>query len=358
MKKSILVSGLVIASLLLNACGSNNDQKQGKESNSDDVSIKVNTGDYVAVTDFGDKNEQTYLKLNLTVHNKYKEKLHLSERDFKLYDQNDEEIESVDISSVDEDAVKDIYGNISSQKKKTGDVAFPVNSDEKYELHFAPDIYYEDGKEPEDLVVNIDPSKYKNETENAKNALTAYIDNVFLSKENDDVKKILVNDVIKDSQKYDEAIADSLKEAFDDHKPTLKTEKVFIEKFRTGIQKKIEPNYLIEYADSNTAKIKVTFNQLDTSDMYDQAQKVGKQFAKKNEGKYDYNEMDKAEKDVLNYTFSRIDQIILNTDLDSYEKEMSIILTSSDGKWKVNTTEDDMNSQYDDLFDAFVLEYY
>lgn len=354
-KRWLFFSLFAVLSLLLTACGSSGSGSDSKKE-ARDVGFKVNSGEYITITKYDDNEEKTYLKLNITVHNKSKNELSISESDFSLYDKNDEKIETVYVNPPDEESYKELSGNVSPEKKASGNLAYPINPEEKYELHFQPHIYDDEGDKHKGLVVKVDPSKYKNDTQNAKKAITAYIDNVFLSKENPDFKTLVANDVIKDSQKFDEELGNQVKEGFGDHTPELKTEKAFIEKYRKALNRNIEPTYQIEYADTQNAKVMIKFKNFDPSDLYKQTIKVSEQFAKKNQKKYSYDEYDKAEKDALDYTFSRIDQILNNTKLKNDLRDYSITMKNVDGKWKINTTDEDMNSDYDDLLKAFVLE--
>ncbi|MGX9134850.1 DUF5105 domain-containing protein [Rummeliibacillus sp. JY-2-4R] len=356
-RKLYLFICLASFSLLLAACGSGSSGSESKKE-ARDVGFTVNNGEYLTITKYDDNEEKTYLKLNVTVQNKSKNEISLMDSDFSLYDQNDEKIEAVYLNPPDEDSYKELSGSVSPEKKASGDLAYPINNEEKYELHYQPDIYSDKGDKHEELVVNVDPSKYKNETTNVKKAIEAYMDNVFLSKENPNFKTLVVNDVIKDSQKFDEELGNQIKEGFGVQTPDLKTEKVFIEKYRKALNQKIEPTYQIEFADSKTAKVMVKFKNFDTSDLYKQTKKVSEQFVKKSQSKYSYDEYDKAKKDALVYTFSRIDQILNNTKLRNDSRDYSITMKNVEGKWKINTTDDDMNSEYNDLLKAFVLEVY
>ncbi|MFJ8261933.1 DUF5105 domain-containing protein [Rummeliibacillus sp. NPDC094406] len=354
-KRWLLISLFAVLSLLLTACGSSGSGSDSKQE-ARDVGIKLNSGEYIAVSKYDDNEEKTYLKLNLTVHNKSKNEISISGLDFSLYDKNNEKIESVYVNPPDEDSYKELSGSVSPEKKASGDLAYPINPEEKYELHFQPHIYDDKGNKQKELVVKVDPSKYKNDTENAKKAIAAYIDNVFLSKENPDFKTVLTNDVIKDSQKFDEELGNQLKEGSEEYKLNLKTEKNFIEKYRIALNRNIKPTYQIEYADAKNAKVMVRFKNFDSSDLYTQTRKVSEQFVKKNEKKYSYNEYDKAKKDALVYTINRIDQILNNTKLSNDSRNYSITMKNVDGKWHIQTTDEDMNSEYDDLLESFVLE--
>lgn len=356
-KRWLFISLFAVLSLLLAACGSSGSGSDSKQE-ARDVGFKVNSGEYITITKYDDNEEKTYLKLNITVHNKSKNEISLSETDFSLYDKNNEKIETVYVNPPDEDSYKELTGSVSPEKKASGDLAYPINPEEKYELHFQPHIYDDEGNKHKELVVNVDPSKYKDDTKNVKKAIASYIDNVFLSRENPDFKTLVSNDVIKDSQKFDEELGNQIKEGFRDHTPDLKTEKIFIEKYRKALNQNIKPTYLIEYADTKNAKVMVRFKNFDTSDLFKQSRKVSEQFAKKNQKKYSYDEYDKAEKDALVYTFSRIDQILNNTKLSNSSRDYSITMKNVDGKWMILTTDDDMNSEYDDLLKAFVLEMY
>ena len=356
-KRWTLISLFAVLSLLLAACGSSGSSSDSKQESSD-VGFKVNSGEYITITKYDDNEEKTYLKLNVTVHNKSKNEVSLSGADFSLYDKNDEKIETVYVNPPDEESYEELSGSVSPEKKASGDLAYPINPEEKYELHFQPHIYNDEGEKSKELVVKVDPSKYKNDNENAKRALEAYVDNVFLSKENADFKTLVTNDVLKDSQKFDEELGNQLKEGFGDYTPDLKTEKIFIEKYRKALNQKIKPTYQIEYADTKKAKVIVKFKNFDTSDLYKQSEKVGDQFSKKNQNKYSYDEYDKAEKDALVYIFTRIDQILNNTKLEDDSRDFSLTLKNEDGKWNIQTTDEDMNSAYDDLFKAFVLVMY
>lgn len=353
-----LLSLLAILTFALAACGSSKKtNKSGSEAS--DIAFKVNSGEYVTITKYDETDEKTYLKLNVTVQNKSKNEIPVNSSNFSLYgSKDDEKIDSVYVNPPDEESFKELSGSISPEKKASGDLFYPVNKEEKYELHYQPRIYDDKGEKHKELVVSVDPSKYKNDSENAKKAVAAYVDQVFLSNDNPDFKSLLTNDVLADSQKFDEELANQLKEGFGEFTPSMRLEKMFIEKYRNALNKKIEPTYKIAYGDSKQAKVNVSFKNFDTSDLYKQSRKVSEQFAKKNQNKYSYKEYKKAQEDALNYTFSRIDQIMNNTSLKDDSREYALILKETDGKWTIQKTDQDMNSEYDDLLKAFVLQTY
>lgn len=98
---------------------------------------------------------------------------------------------------------------------------FPVEKEQKYELHFKP-ILQSDEKSKE-ITLKVDASKYHDDTENIKKLAEQYVSQVFLNKTTaaDKENKLkLNNDLGKEHNDFNQQFSARLKKEFTEYVPS------------------------------------------------------------------------------------------------------------------------------------------
>lgn len=355
--KKVSTAGLILGTvLLLGACG-NSDKgsvtKPAAEAGS--TAVKIKSGSYVL--EEGDKagDGTGYLALEVSVKNISKNSIDLSSQDFSLYDKDDDKISEKNIYSED-DSFRSFDGtSLSKGKSVDGYIVFPVEKEQKYELHFKP-ILQSDEKSKE-ITLKVDASKYHDDTENIKKLAEQYVSQVFLNKTTaaDKENKLkLNNDLGKEHNDFNQQFSARLKKEFTEYVPSDAELGKAVESFETANQKKAKINYTIDQLFPNEATVNVlpemiTFDGIDTDSIITQ-------FVNENEGKYDDYEKASidAEKYLLQQLPSKFDSATTSQPSDMSGEGYKINLTQKDGKWIVDSSKSDSNYDYQALVSSFM----
>lgn len=187
MKKILKHSALLLSALVLVACGASKKASDNGTASNSNFEVSVKDGMYILPKD--EDSSSHYLALQVEIKNNRDKTFSFTSRDITLYNEKDEKVEPLQIYETDSKTKFMSYGDsISKGKSVAGYVVYEIDKDAKYELHFAPSLY-EDIKEQSknknnDIAIKVDPSKYEDHIDEAKDAMKKYVDSVFLDGEN------------------------------------------------------------------------------------------------------------------------------------------------------------------------------
>ncbi|MGM0123992.1 hypothetical protein IGI37_001366 [Enterococcus sp. AZ194] len=353
MSRKFIVSLITLsATIVLGACGSTKEESSKKKMESAEASVEVKSGTYVLQDGDSVPDNEGYLALNLSIKNNTKDTLDIMSDDFSLYDEDGNKISTKDIYSED-DSFKNLEATtLSGGKTVSGYMVFNVEKDKKYELHYSPVL---DEKKTKDIQLAIDSSKYEDQTAEAKEATSEYIDQVFLNKKADGTEKkaILANDVKKEHSDFNQGFMEDLKTEFDSDVPTTVELTKLVTSFEQANQKKAKVTYQIAsmFPHQVTVNVKpetIDLEKIDTESILDK-------FVDENEDKY--NDYDKAEQAATNYLIQQLPSKFASAQVstsDYMSKDgYKIKLTEKDGKWTVDSSDSTDNSNYSDLVMSF-----
>lgn len=208
MKKFKMLVVPVVLGMILVGCGDKKKDESGstKTSKSDVANVEVKEGDYVKLP--SDKGKES-IELNLNVKNNSKSKFYVAEDSFYLIEKGkDEKISAKEMMGSDMGSL-DIYksiinGDLSPDKSLSGKIFFEIEEGKEYVLNFSSHGFDEkSGKELEEIEVPLDLKKMedsKKTLDEPVKAFEAYLDVVFLNKENENYKKLVSNDKEKDQE--------------------------------------------------------------------------------------------------------------------------------------------------------------
>ena len=359
MKKLRLAFMVCSVFFVLAACGgkaatSEKDEKAGK---TDVASIVISKGEYIIPDDKEVSEDEGYLALEVTVKNESKKSLNVSSGDISLYDENDSKVEPASVYSEDESFKLLGHDNLSADKSKTGYLVFKVDQDSQYELHFEPQYYDVENmdKEIKDVVLKIDTAEYKDTTEEPSAALTAFIDEVFLAKENEKYDTVVANNKEATAESFDEEFTKALSNFFSDYEPTNEELHQLVESFKTSNGKVAEVDQKLLSVYPNSATIQVKPKALSFDNMDDEVESLMDKYIEENKDK-EYSDYQAVYVDAEKYLLENLPEVFSvasPTELDTYGDGYRIQLKKTDDKWEVDTVKSSSNNYYEYLEEAF-----
>ena len=382
MNKILKHSALVLSALALVACGSNKKASDNGTASNSNFEVSVKDGMYVLPKD--EDSSSHYLALQVEIKNNRDKKFSFTNRDITLYNEKDEKVEPIQVYESDSKTKFMDYGDsLSKGKSVAGYVVYEVDKDAKYELHFAPSFYEdvkENAKENNDVAIKVDPSKYEDHIDEAKEAMKKYVDAVFLDGENtggasnvsftnektqivalddkksdksedkksedkksDDKKSSnetdgISNDVKTDREEFIKKFIESCGKGFYNYKPSDAELRTFAEAYIKANAKRAKVDYKVKTYLPDYAVIYVRPETIDLDNL--NVHELSRKFYEENKGKYsNYSEAMKAgEKYILENAPSQFDSTPLDTS-DSMKREgYEIKMTKKDGKWTIDTS--------------------
>ena len=382
MNKILKHSALVLSALALVACGSNKKASDNGTASNSNFEVSVKDGMYVLPKD--EDSSSHYLALQVEIKNNRDKKFSFTNRDITLYNEKDEKVEPIQVYESDSKTKFMDYGDILSKGKSVaGYVVYEVDKDAKYELHFAPSFYEdvkENAKENNDVAIKVDPSKYEDHIDEAKEAMKKYVDAVFLDGENsggasnvsftnektqivalddkksdksedkksedkksDDKKSSnetdgILNDVKTDREEFIKKFIESFGKGFYNYKPSDAELRTFAEAYIKANAKRAKVDYKVKTYLPDYAVIYVRPETIDLDNL--NVHELSRKFYEENKGKYsNYSEAMKAgEKYILENAPSQFDSTPLDTSDNMKREGYEIKMTKKDGKWTIDTS--------------------
>lgn len=359
MKKSKCVLGLVSLSLLLTACGMGGvkTSKDGQTGESKIAEIAIKSGEFIILEDELAEEGKGYLALEIAVKNKSKKSLHISNSDISLYDEEGDMIELAD-AYPPEDTIKLLnYDKIAADKSKTGYIIFEVNRGSEYELHFEPEYYDIESSDEniKEIVLQVDTKKYADNTKESIPAATAFVDMAFLSRDNEEYDKLILNSKEETIKAFNDKFVKAFANEFTDYTPTEEELNKLVETFKTENGKVAEVEYEMVSYFPDSAIVLVKPKVLSFDNMEDMLETVSDKYIDEymNGDSVDY---DKLYLDVEKYLLDHMPEVFAGSSIveaDEYEEGYQIMLKKKDGKWEVNTSSSGGNYEYEYLEEAF-----
>ena len=186
---------------------------------------------------------------------------------------------------------------------KTITVVFEVEKDKEYEIGLKPisDDYEEEIKELTLKLATVDYAESFDTLQDSAKAATAYIDTIYLDKENSDYEKFVTADKAADQDEAKNLFKDKVKNIFEED---LQDEEVV--KLYSGYKEILAQKATIEAktiaSGNGKAVVSIEYTSVPLSDLYDKAYKYEREFREKT-GSYDSEETDE-------YVLSKFDTIL------------------------------------------------
>ena len=366
MKKILKHSALLLSALVLVACGASKKASDNGTASNSNFEVSVKDGMYILPKD--EDSSSHYLALQVEIKNNRDKTFSFTSRDITLYNEKDEKVEPLQIYETDSKTKFMSYGDsISKGKSVAGYVVYEIDKDAKYELHFAPSLY-EDIKEQSknknnDIAIKVDPSKYEDHIDEAKDAMKKYVDSVFLDGENtgggsklsvtdnknqiialaDDKKSSdkvdeISNDIKADKEEFIKKFVESFGKGFYNYKPSDGELRTFADAYIKANAKRAKVDYKVKtyLPDYAVVYVRPETIDLDNLDIHE----LSRKFYEENKGKYsNYSEAMKAgEKYILENAPSQFDSTPLDTSDNMKKEGYEIKMTKKDGKWTIDTS--------------------
>lgn len=365
MKKILKHAALLVSALALVACGSTKKASDNGTASNSNFEVSIKDGMYVLPKD--EDSSSKYLALQVEIKNNRDKKFSFTSRDITLYNEKDEKVEPIQIYESDSKTKFMSYGDsISKGKSVAGYVVYEVDKDAKYELHFAPSFYEdikENSKKNNDVAIKVDPSKYEDHIDEAKDVMKKYVDAVYLNGESsgggtnlstsdnkaqivslaDDKKSSdgdaeFTNDVKADREEFIKKFVESFGKGFYNYKPSDAELRTFAEAYIKANGKRAKIDYKVKTYLPDYAVIYVRPETIDLDNL--NVHELSRKFYEENKGKYsNYSEAMKAgEKYILENAPSQFESTPLDTSNSMRKEGYEIKMTKKDGKWTIDTS--------------------
>lgn len=311
------------------------------------VEVEVEKASFVLLGDQGEsidgEGEKNPLAVTINIKNKSDSTINVSTySEIKVYD-GDKQLTIEPVYDADLGFDSSPGDEIGAGKAKEVTLIFQAEKDKEYEIGVAPYIMGETKKEKE-VSVTLDTSEYTESLDNLDNpakALVAYIETIYLDKENVDYEKM----VVADKQALQDAGANAFKESLGDSFYDLEISKEEAAKqyaiYKTAMAQKVEIKAATMANANGKAKVKLEYSSLPLGNLYDKISDYREEYLD-NTGEYDGKKRDE-------YAFSKLDSIINSLEPKKAERPLEIEMVEKDGKWTVNM--DHYNSE--EMVDVF-----
>lgn len=319
--------------------------------------IDVKSGTYVLESGKTAESGEGWLALNVGIKNTSGSTMNgIYDGSFKLYDSKGNQLSTESVYGNDNSKFKTLQaGNLSPDKTLDGYIAFQVDKGEKYELHFSPMPSGAD-KKPDDIVVKVDTSKYKDPTKELTTLAQSYVDSVFLGKTG--VKSELTNDLTKAHNDFNALFSKKFpqeSEIQDYYTPSQAELGKIVTSFEAENAKRGKVEYGISEMFPDYAVVTVSPTVLKFSDV--NADSIMETWENQNEGKFD--DYDAAMTAASKYLVQNISQKFANTPPSQPSNmnkggEKLILTKEKSGKWTVDDKDSDKNYDFKNIQSDFM----
>ncbi|WP_394237028.1 DUF5105 domain-containing protein [Niallia oryzisoli] len=335
--------------LLLSACNGTSEKTGAGSSKIIDASIE-NASYILAGKDDGvseDKEtKKGLLAVKLKVKNKTDSEISMSPYDdIKIYDGEKQLSPEDDVYLSDLDIDYSQTGDIGAEKVKEMTVIINVEKDKKYELGLRPFI-----KGPEDadeVKLELDTKKYAASYEKLNDpakALTAYIETIYMDKENADYEKYVSADKAVLQEEAKKAFKEAVQDGFIDLAiPDAEIDKQY-KNYKSALSQKSKFDAVTVGNAEGKAVVLVEYSNIPLDDLYDYVSDYDEEYYQTT-GNYEGGE---------EYALSKFDTIINSIEAKENKEKLEILMVKKDGKWTVDLSDDYAEEQLTDAFAAGV----
>lgn len=311
------------------------------------VEVEVEKASFVLLGDQGQtidsEAEKNPIAVTLNIKNKSDSTVSVSTySEIKVYD-GDKQLTIEPVFNTDLGFDSSPSGDIGAGKAKEVTIIFQAEKDKEYEIGVTPFVMG-DTKEGKEVSVAFNTSEYTesfDHLDDPAKALTAYIETIYLDKENVDYEKL----VAADKQALQDAGVNTFKDTLDDSFYDLEVSKEEAAKqyaiYKTAMAQKAEVKAATIANANGKAKVKLEYSSLPLGNIYDKISDYRQEYLD-NTGEYDGKKRDE-------YALSKLDSIINSLEAKNAQRPLEIEMVEKDGKWTVNA--DHYNS--DEIIDVF-----
>ncbi|WP_062197229.1 DUF5105 domain-containing protein [Massilibacterium senegalense] len=281
------------------------------------------------------------LAVDLKIKNKTKEKIIISDQNIKLYD-GEEQLSPVDDFNHKIDLEYPNLGEIGGEKVKTVTLIFNVEKDKKYDIGITP--LTTDSTDEDEVLIQLDTKKYGksfDKLDNPAKALTAYIETIYMDKDNVNYEKYVSADKKALQEEAKKLFKEQLQRSFYDiDVPDADVDKQYIN-YKAALAEKTKIKAVTLANAKGKAVVTLEYSTIPL-DLYDAVSNYSDEY-KNNTG--DYEGVNRE-----NYALSKLDVIISSIEPKESREKLEVEMIEKDGKWTVDTS-DEYSSQ--ELMDAF-----
>lgn len=333
MKKLGIFSLFFVFMLALAGCSSDGEGKaKGAKG---DVEVEVDSASFVLLGDDGEsidpENEKNPFVVTLKIKNTSNSTLNVAAHsDIKVYDGEDQLTAKpvydsslgFEISSSDE---------IGAGKVKDVTFIFNAEKEKEYEISVTP-MNYTSMEEEGEVIIKIDTAEYAESFDNLNNpakALVAYIETIYMDKENVDYEKLVAADKQALQEEGLAAFTDSLESDFYSMEIAKEDAAKQYAVYKAAMAQKASVTAETEGNANGRAVVKLEYTSIPLMDMYDEISDYRDEY-NENTGEYDTEKSDE-------YAFSKLDIILNSLEPKSGSRDVEIQMIEKDGKWTVDS---------------------
>ncbi len=350
MKKIRIV--LVVSLLMMGGCKTDPESGDSTKQSSKNAAVHVKSGEYITAEAKERQEGEKLLALELTVKNKASKSQKISTSDFSLYDDEGNKIDWQHIYT-DDDAFKQLKtSKIGSEKSVTGYLVFPVAQKKNYELAYEPE-----SDEEEDLKVRITPKDYPDHSEEMKQLVSSYVDQVFLEKEVDskESKLTLGNDTKQDNIDFRQQYMDALKQALQYYEPSSNELENVVTHYIDANAQNSQIEYTVSEVTPHRAVVHIIPKIVHLANI-DNSEAANK-FIEESIGKYN-GDTEAIGRDAEKYLMQEEPKLYQGIEASLPPKMKpegyTVILTKQQGKWTLDTSDSPENQDFPEIIKAFM----
>ncbi|AZB41086.1 DUF5105 domain-containing protein [Bacillus sp. FJAT-42376] len=306
------------------------------------LEVSVANGSYILTgEDDGVSEKDTgVLMVNFKVKNTSDKSLTISSMDgIKLYKGEEEMSPKKSVYSTDLGLEADMSGSIGANKEKTIPVFFDVEKGEKYEIGISART--EDYKKTKEVTLKLDTEKYAeslDQMEEPAKALTAYIETIYLDKENPDFEKLVSADKQALQEEAKTGFKDGLKLIVYNSLPEQELVKHYTS-YKSVLAQKAELKAEPKAFANDRAVVKLEYSTVPLRDSYDKMSDLEDEYREKTN---DYDT-----KKGQSYAMSKFPAVLNSLDVQPGRDPLEIKMMKKDGKWMVDSNDYNTESLVD-----------
>ncbi|WP_368044739.1 DUF5105 domain-containing protein [Heyndrickxia coagulans] len=293
--------------------------------------------------DVSEDGEKDLLAVDLKIKNVSSDTVHISPySNIKLYDGNEEVNIEDDIYSTRLDMGTSRGGSIGAGNTKKMTVLVKVKKGKTYTLGIQP-FTEKSGDDSDELKLALDTKKYSKSYDSMQDpakALKAYIDTIYLNKDNADYEKY----VSENKEAVQTEAYKTFKKAFNDNITDDISDadmKKYYEAYKSAAAEKAKLDAEAVASYKNKAVVKLTYSTISMDDISEKVEKYADEYLDNSEN-YD---SEKAKK----YALSKFDSIVSSMEPKEAEDPAEVSMVKKDGKWTV-WQENDYTNELEEAF--------